>query len=78
MSVKSSPKARSGLSTLGVEGLPKADSPLDPGPGLGDKLSLGLLSGNASPKLHFNSQIVTAITVPSRIGPVCVDLRVHP
>jgi hypothetical protein len=44
------PKIRGGLTTPGVEGLPEAISPLDPGPGLGDILSVGLLRRNASTK----------------------------
>jgi hypothetical protein len=37
-----------GYRCLGVEGLPKTDSPLDPGPGLGDIVSLGSLVAKAS------------------------------
>jgi hypothetical protein len=39
-----------------VEELPEADSPLDPGPGLGDKLSLGSFSAKSSFILDIHSQ----------------------
>jgi hypothetical protein len=45
---KGAENRRSGPSTPGVEGLPEADSPLDPGPGLGDILSLGLFPAKSS------------------------------
>ena len=61
---KNSLKIRGGLSTPRVERLLEADSPLDPGPGLGDTLSLGLFEGKARTILNNNSRIVTAITVP--------------
>ena len=45
---KTPQKLRSGLPASGVEGLPEIGCPLDPGPGLGDIFSLGLLTGIAS------------------------------
>jgi hypothetical protein len=41
-------KIRGGPPTVGVEGLPEAGGPLDPGPGLGDMVSLGLLEEKSS------------------------------
>jgi hypothetical protein len=49
--IKNSPKRRSGPPVSGVEGLPETGCPLDPGPGLGGTVSLGLLSAKASPFL---------------------------
>ena len=46
------PKMRGGQSTEGVEGLPGTGCPLDPGPGLGGILSLGLFAAKASPFLN--------------------------
>ncbi|MGA3370780.1 MAG: hypothetical protein ABSC48_03360 [Terracidiphilus sp.] len=62
-------KLRSGLLASGVEGFPEANSPLDPGPGLGDNFSLGQFCENASSKSQKVSHIVTAITVPCQNGP---------
>jgi hypothetical protein len=45
---KSAAKLRSGPASWGVEGLPEDTCPLDPEPGLGGILSLGLLAQNAS------------------------------
>lgn len=41
-------KVEAGRSVMGVEGFPKTDCPLDPEPGLGGIVSLGLLRGKAS------------------------------
>jgi hypothetical protein len=45
-----------------VEELPEADSPLDPGPGLGDTFSLGLFPPKSSSFLGKHSQYVTTVT----------------
>ena len=47
------PKLRSGQPASGVEGHPGTGHPLDPEPGLGGTLSLGLLEGKASPFFHI-------------------------
>ena len=72
------PKLRGGPLTAGVEGLPAAGGPLDPGSGLGGILSVGLFWANASPFLKQNSHFVTAVTGPSPIRSTFVDLRVRP
>ncbi len=41
-------KLEAGRSVMGVEGFPKTDCPLDPEPGLGGIVSLGLLRGKSS------------------------------
>jgi hypothetical protein len=41
-------KVRGGSAVSGVEGQPEADDPLDPEPGLGGILSVGLLREKAS------------------------------
>ena len=46
-------KLRSGQPASGVEGHPGTGHPLDPEPGLGGTLSLGLLEGKASPFFHI-------------------------
>jgi hypothetical protein len=45
-------KLRGGPPASGVEGLPETGCPLDPGPGLGGNLSLGLFWAKASPFLY--------------------------
>jgi hypothetical protein len=66
-----------------VEGFPEAASPLDPGPGLGDTLSVGLFFAKSSPFFEDLFPKVTTITgVPVRrhgngeFWTVCVDLGV--
>jgi hypothetical protein len=49
---KMAQKLRGGQPTEGVEGLPGTGCPLDPGPGLGGILSLGLFRVKASPFLN--------------------------
>jgi hypothetical protein len=52
-----------------VEGLPEAGRPLDPEPGLGDIVSLGLLPGIASSFLQQNFPKVTAVTGLPKLAP---------
>jgi hypothetical protein len=51
-----------------VEGLPDADSPLDPEPGLGDNLSLGLFPVKASGIFEEKFPFVTTITGDRECG----------
>ena len=50
--------------------IPKADSPLDPGPGLGDKPSMGLFLTKASDFWDGFNPGVTAVTGRSRSAPL--------